>query len=43
MAISNWIEFTTLILNFSGHGYVEYSSFKIPEKKMKMILENFPT
>ncbi|PKN19274.1 MAG: hypothetical protein CVU71_07125 [Deltaproteobacteria bacterium HGW-Deltaproteobacteria-6] len=49
MAISNWIEFTTLILNFSGHGYFEYSSFKIPEKKMKkaeqideLIIKKYP-
>lgn len=34
MVTDSWKGFTKLVLNHAGHGYVEYSAFMIPDKKM---------
>jgi len=35
MVVDDWKEFIQLALNFAGHGYLEYSSFIIPEQKVE--------
>lgn len=37
MVNDDWKEFTKLVLNHAGHGYVEYCSFVIPTKKMSKV------
>ncbi len=37
MVIDDWIKFVNEILNHAGHGYVEYFSFVIPDKKMSKV------
>jgi len=34
MVTDSWKEFAKLLLNHAAHGYVEYASFVIPDKKM---------
>jgi hypothetical protein len=34
MVVDDWKEFTQLALNFLGHGYLEYTHFVIPERKI---------
>lgn len=34
MVVDDWVEFVKLLLNHAGHGYVEYCSFVVPERKI---------
>lgn len=49
MVTDDWKDFVKLLLNHAGHGYVEYSSFVIPDKKItkaeaidRKILNKYP-
>lgn len=49
MVTDSWKEFAKLVLNHAGHGYVEYCSFVIPDKKItkaesidRKILSKYP-
>ena len=37
MVTDDWKDFVKLVLNHAGHGYVEYSSFVIPDKKITKV------
>ncbi|OQB55644.1 MAG: hypothetical protein BWX99_01158 [Deltaproteobacteria bacterium ADurb.Bin151] len=37
MVTDDWKDFVKLVLNHAGHGYVEYSSFVIPVKKIAKV------